>query len=575
MAAFYYNRFSDENYSLQWSKHIQTNAYLGDITNSVGQQTKDISGMVSQQTRDISNTIQESSSEQIAAIQESTSAVCGNLESGFNLLSEHLSEISYGIGEIRSELNAMSSMLDWKLSLLVEQQRISNLLLGNLAVLLRIPDRQKERQYHIEQGIKFLKNAIFDNYFYDDSLNNLQKAEVIEPTDFFVLHRIGVIYLYSQKHLNLAKAEEYFKKSAKYAVAEIYSGASITTNYLSGDVSKSLSGQTPTIESIKLQAAEAYLFAGRCCYIQGKFDESADLAGKAFNLVPQMAEAGFTQAKSLSANNNEAQAAAVLEQVIRTDRFYSLKTISDLDLSPKQSIRNTLEKLKQEALKESSERLNICKSKIQANSQGNELLKQIETLVNAKSFLTSKKAIDLLNKINSYSFQEAIQKNTSGKWESAIKPMTFNYSIEELINYENTLRDKLNKVRDLISANDLKVKLDTEFQGISNRLISTSDGLINENKEAKENGKSVLINTAILTVGLLLIISQGGLLWYIGILGTTFSGTMILYLLPVFIKASYRSNYAANRTAELKQEKEDIKDELNSLESKITSLENS
>jgi tetratricopeptide (TPR) repeat protein len=575
MATFYYNRFSGENYSSQWSKHIQTNAYFGDVTMYVGQQTRDISGIVSQQTREINDTILGASREQVAAIQESTNAVCGTLESGFNLLSDHLSEISYGISEISSELNAMSSMLDWKLSLLVEQQRISNLLLGNLAILLRIPDIQKERQYHIEQGIKFLKNAIFDNDFYDDSLNNLQKAEVIEPTDFFALHRIGIIYLYSQKHLNLPKAEEYFKKSAKYAIAETNNGASITTNYLSGDTNENLSSQTPIVDNIKLQAAEAYLFAGRCCYIQGKFDEAANLAGKAFNLVPQMVEAGFTQAKSLSANNNESQAAVILEQVIRTDRFYSLKTISDLDLSPKQPIRNTLEKLKQEAFNEASERLNKCKSKIQSNSQGNELLKKIERLVNVKSFLTSKKAIDLLNKTNSYSFQEAIQKNNSGKWESSIEPLTFSFSIEELINYENTLRDKLNIVRELITANELKVKLNNEFQNISSGLLSTSGKLVDEKEETKNTGTAILIHIAILIVSFILISTQSGILWFLGILGIGFSGFMMIFLLPIFIKASDKSNSFSNETTELKRKKESLKEKLTSLKTKISNLEKS
>ena len=435
MATFYYNQFSDENYLSQWSKHIQNQSYIEDVTKSVmnssGKQTKDFSVIVSHQTKEISDTIKTASREQVAAIQQSTNVICGTLENGFELLSDNLQEISYGLGELRSELNDMASMLDWKLSLLIEQQKISNLLMGNIAVLLKIPDIQKERQYHIEQGIKFLKNAIFDSDFYEDSLTNLLKAEKIEPSDFFALHRIGLIYMYSPKHLALEKAEEYFKKAAKYAVAETNSGSSVTTNFLTGDLNKNLLGQIPTNDSIKLQAAESYLFAGRSCYIQGKLSEASDYASKGFSIVPQMVEAGFTQAKALAANNNETQAAIVLEKVINTDRFYSLKTLSDLDLCPKPSIQNLLRKLNKESTDKATELLQQCRKQQIQGSNVSDYLDKIQRLVNKNTYLTSKKAIDLLAKINNWNFCEPLSNPNQAK--------SYN-EIIELINLTNSLQ---------------------------------------------------------------------------------------------------------------------------------------
>lgn len=410
MSTFYYNRFSNESRESQWSRHIQNQSYIEDVNkyfrDNTKQQTKDFSGIISQQTREFNENIREASREQVLAIQESTNAVCGTLNAGFELLSDNLQDISYSIDELRSEVSAMSSMLNWKLSLLIEHQRITNLLLGNIAILLRIPDIQKERQYHIEQGIKFLKNAIFDSDFYEDSLNNLLKAEKIEPADFFALHRIGLIYLYSPKHLELNKAEEYFKKAAKYAVAETNVGASITTNYLAGDLNKNLTEQGPSIDSIKLQAAEAFMFAGRSYYIQGKLNEAAEYASKAFNLVPQLVEAGFTQAKALAANNNDSQAAIVLEKVINRDRFYSLKTLSDLDLCPRPSILSLLKKLQKEATDKAIDTLHYCKGKIILGSNATEYLNKIERLTNKNTYLTSKKAIDLFEKVKDWQFCE-------------------------------------------------------------------------------------------------------------------------------------------------------------------------
>ncbi|MBU2444609.1 MAG: hypothetical protein KJ666_03415 [Bacteroidetes bacterium] len=413
MATYYYNPYSGENYLSQWSRHIQNQSYIEDVNKSVSdntkQQTREFSGIISRQTSEFNEAIRGASREQVLAVQESTNAVCGDLNAGFELLSDNLQDISYSIDGLRSEVNNMASMLDWRLSLLIERQRITNLLLGNIAVLLRIPDIQKERQYHIEQGIKFLKNAIFDSDFYEDSLNNLLKAERIEQTDFFALHRIGLIYMYSLKHLELNKAEEYFKKAAKYAVAETNAGATVTTNYLTGDLNRNLSEQKPTVDSIKLQAAESYMFAGRSCYIQGKLNEAADYASKGFSLVPQMVEAGFTQAKALAANNNDTQAAIVLEKVINTDRFYSLKTLSDLDLCPKPSIQSLLKKLQKESTEKALNILQHCNQQKISGSNATNYLDKIERLINRNTFLTSKKAIDLFEKVRDWKYCEPFE----------------------------------------------------------------------------------------------------------------------------------------------------------------------
>ena len=443
MSTFYYNNFSNKNRESQWIEHLQNQSYIEDVNksfkDSTKKQTQDFSGFISQQTKEFNNSIREASREQVLAIQESTNAVCGTLNAGFDLLSDNLQDISYSIDELRSEVSAMSSMLNWKLSLLIEHQRITNLLLGNIAVLLRIPDIQKERQYHIEQGIKFLKNAIFDSDFYEDSLNNLLKAEKIEPADFFALHRIGLIYLYSQKHLELSKAEEYFKKAAKYAVAESNVGATITTNYLSGDLNKNLAEQKPSIDSIKLQAAEAYMFAGRSCYIQGKLNEAAEYARKGFSLVPQLVEAGFTQAKALAANNDETQAALVLEKVINTDRFYSLKTLSDLDLCPKPSIRSLLKKLQKEATDKAIGTLQYCKKQIIVGSNATEYLNKVERLINKNTYLTSKKAIDLFEKIKGWYFCEPLKNSNQSD------------SFNELVSIVNSFLQLKHRLVDTIS----------------------------------------------------------------------------------------------------------------------------
>lgn len=475
MATFYPQILSNESLSQQWQRYLQNKPLINNVEDIIENQTKEY--------KDI---IEHSTSQQIQALESSTEAICGSLNDGFELLSDNLHEISYGIGELRSELNQMSSMLDWKLSLFIEQQRISNLLLGNLAVLLRIPDIQKERQYYIEQGIKFLKNSYFDSDFFQDSLNNLLKAETIEPSDFFALHRIGLIYMYSQKHLDLQKAEEYFRKAAKYAVAETNSGSGITTNFLATDINKNLLSQVPTIDSIKLQAAESYLFAGRSCYIQGKFSEAAELASKSFSLVPTLAEAGYTQAKALSADNKVAQASTVIRSVIKVDRFYSIKVVTDLDLSPKQEIKDVLERIRQETYNEAINLLSECKRNMVLESMVIEEITGIENLISRKSFLHCKKAIDLINKKETRAFSDITRTDNIDNYKE-------NRNIDDLNNSLNVICKKVKYPGSYIS----KIKILFDFLSentqwnFPNSLVTVDLGFNNKYESKKINSSII------------------------------------------------------------------------------------
>ena len=390
MATFYPQFTSNETISQQWQRYVHTKPLINNI--------RDIHQA---NTKEINNVIQNSTKEQIRAINESTDVVCNTLESGFNIIENNLYNLSFNIENLRSEVSEMSSMLDWRMSLLIEQQRISNLLQGNIALLLRIPDIQKERQYYTEQGLKFLKNAYFDEDFYEDSLSNLLKAESIEPTDFFVLHRIGMIYMYSQKHCDLKISEEYFRKAAKYAVVETADGAAITSNLLSTDVNENFFDKKPQIDSIKTQAAESYLLASRCCFIQGKFIESGELAFKSYSVDDNFIEAGFMHAKSLVAIGENSKAAYILNHVINKDRFYSIKIATDVDLCTKIEIKNGLENVRRDALTKAKNMLQECKDIYKYNCQINNIQKeifQIENLIKIGSYLQCKEAIDLLEK---------------------------------------------------------------------------------------------------------------------------------------------------------------------------------
>ncbi len=168
----------------------------------------------------VGNYINQASKEQVQAINQLGQAI----GRGMNVLSNQLADISVKLG-----------FLNRNMDIQIEQQKLSNLFLENITVLLRVPDSEKERQHSIELGIKFFVNAQKDSDLYADALEELLKAESLMKQDYFALHRIGCIYLYVEKYINPEKALDYFLRAAKYASIESDPEAMRLVNALSGN----------------------------------------------------------------------------------------------------------------------------------------------------------------------------------------------------------------------------------------------------------------------------------------------------------------------------------------------------
>ena len=357
MAHFYHDSLSNEDASSQWLRYLQNRSFFDDITKEINNQSDIQRKNLDWQTAEIKNSLENYSEQQIGAIKEASSLLTGCLESGFNSISNEL-ELIYG------QFSDFMNLFDWRMSMLVENQRISNVLQENIALLLRIPDFQKERQYHIEHGLKYLINAGKDEDLYQDALDHFLKAEASDPNDYFLLHRIGMIYLYAPKMLDIARAEMYFRKAGKYAQAESHPDSARLTNILSVNVSKSLGEHKISDDSIKKVAAESFYQAGICCYVQEKYGESVELCDKALELDPELTDAAFTKAKSLAGMNKISLSVPVLKNIISDDRYFYLKSATDLDLGSKNEITDLLEKLKNDIAKEADEKLSHLKNQL-------------------------------------------------------------------------------------------------------------------------------------------------------------------------------------------------------------------
>ena len=273
----------------------------------------------------IGSYIQEVSREQVYAIEEASQRQANAINLQTETLA-HIGElqlleirkaaknIGLRISEVRDEL----SFLNRKMDIALEQQRLSLVLQNDIAQLLKIPDSEKERQHAITLGIKFFVNASKDPDLYDDALEQFLKAEKLMKQDYFVLHRIGCIYLYVPKHLNPELALDYFVRAGKYASVESSPDALRLVNLLNNSINESYTQQTSDPKQILLLAANSYEKAALTSYILGNDNNASVYQEKALS-YDNTAKNSFTLAKYLIRSGKVTQAMKRLEWAIDKD----------------------------------------------------------------------------------------------------------------------------------------------------------------------------------------------------------------------------------------------------------------
>jgi len=270
--------------------------------------------------------IQEAASQQIDAINN----LAYKIGYGMDVLSSQMQVV-------RGELRFLNRNMDIQ----IEQQRLSNLLLKNITELLRVPDSEKERQLCIEMGVKFLVNAAKDPDLYDDALEELHKAEELRKQDYFVLHRLGTIYLYTEKHMNPEKALDYFLLAAKYASVESDPEAMRLANVMTQSFDTVNSGDST--ESIQHLAGDSYEKAAFACYVLGRFEEAEKNQQKALKLHPAP-ENKFLLAKYAVRSGNIDDGVKHLSEAIDESPELMGGVFKELDLANEKAVLEMLKK---------------------------------------------------------------------------------------------------------------------------------------------------------------------------------------------------------------------------------------
>ncbi|MDT5120624.1 MAG: hypothetical protein QOC96_106 [Acidobacteriota bacterium] len=487
MAAFSYNYNSGESRASQYRKYLQNQNYVNQIDNAIRETGEMNAAIVAIQTREVQNAIEVSSERQREAIIQTSNAICSTLESGFSALGDSLGDIEHGISRL-------SNLVGHGFSLLVEGQRITHQYLGQIQNLLRLPDSQKERVYHIEEGMKYLHNAFkqrANSDFYKDAFDEFNEAkggENKETKDFISLYYIGYIHLKSSKlelH-NPQKAESNFRNSARYYLAEHSAGGTNFSNNLlqSGN-------------NFILGAAEAYLHAADACYIQGKISEAVELAEEAWKILPELTKAGLMQSKYLAANNQVSEAVKVLEKAIRMDRSLSMYVPNDEDLYSKPEIRDLIEKLRVEAVQEAKANFELCSKVILPNSIATSYylsiatsyLASIDKLIKLEKFLEAKIATDLLLVSRTWTISSGANITPQGQVIAKISSQEFTGSLIDFVKFERERVLALPIANNLIRIEEIErqiEEIERQKAIIQNEINSLQSQVNSKNSELRQ-----------------------------------------------------------------------------------------
>lgn len=319
------------------------------------------------------------------------------LKRGFTGMVQQVKNLSEKFDQWGNEFNKNQQLQ-------LQSQRIQIMQNENIALLLRIPDFQKERQDYIEKGFKFFANGLIDSDMYEHSLEYLGKAYDLERTDYIVLYHLGMIHLYVPQFLDLEKAKSYFEKAGKLAAVESDPKASRIFNILSGDVGAALSSQTSDQNAIKKLTADSYYFAGQSCYLQGKYAESIEMLDKAIKTNPDYKDANFLKAKTLCLLNSDDSAVHILQKLIEEEPFTSVKTVADPDLSSSKEVASLLVSLRDEVNREMTNKMEELRNYLLSNSKAMKDFKIIEGLLSKNTYLDGLEAKKLYNTLTYHWF---------------------------------------------------------------------------------------------------------------------------------------------------------------------------
>lgn len=345
-----------------------THGSIQEATSQVGQKIRSVASLITSSLDDgflLMNTRMTEVNSNLRGIGQGVGAVNQTLQQSNQILSSiegGINQMNRGIGAVASGINALNSNVTAGLSALNQnmnagivalsenisqaasvilyQLQQSEVILKQILDELRIPESQRERRYHIEEGMKYFNKGMQsgDCLYFEDALDEFTTATTIERKDFFSWYYIGMIYLYSKEHLDPEKALSAFDRYIHYADA------------------------LPQKHNL---FDEAYLMKAECKYLMQDIDAAFGLVEKVMTGSEKAALRGM---KYLSASNDtfkQQQAVEILKHLMQSNPFVVMQVLEDYDLLSNNYVKEYLNDLKTKTTKEINHLVFSCDKKME------------------------------------------------------------------------------------------------------------------------------------------------------------------------------------------------------------------
>lgn len=313
--------------------------------------------------------------------------LCGSLVQGFNVAFSQNFSATETNEDDNIGLHKMSTIFEWDFAKIIEQNKISSILLDDIAQLLNISDKEKERKTAIEKGLTFLKQATLSQEFYAEAKRFFEKALEQEDIDYYVLYNLGLIHLFSDCHFDPEIAQTLFSKSAKYATV----GSSF---------SKPRYGERSSLFNSMVNpltiAGQALLYAARASYSLDKIDEAFDTINEAILIDPDNSDFLFDKCIYLLERNKLELCITILRKILERDYLLVLKLLKNKKMVENDAIREMLYGLVNDRCDEVKNEYLRCTNSIANESVYAATLNQISDLIENDNYLSVSMALDIL-----------------------------------------------------------------------------------------------------------------------------------------------------------------------------------
>ena len=316
------------------------------------------------QGQEIRNDIQASTAMNINAIQGMAMGITSDIrESTYAVVASQqmlANTFNQGFSSVNNTINLGFGLVGNKIDVLSEEVSSK---LDEIQDILNNPRLTQSRELYRE-ALRSYKRG-----FYEEALEDCLGAIEKNKTDYISWYLLGLIYLYgageNSNVINLDKAEEAFTNAAKYIKPDI--AKSDEAKLFASDIYYNLGFS-------RLAKSNDYLIENKVDDSNTKLLEAEEASRTSYQLSKENLLARYEHAKSLHFLGKDDEVLKILEELIRKEKNFAIKSINDENFKSLWScIEKLIEKLKLEVCNQIKnkikETIDFYENKLKANDE--------------------------------------------------------------------------------------------------------------------------------------------------------------------------------------------------------------